>query len=43
MISIEQALERILGHTDILEEEERLILDCLCTVFIIIHHRVSSI
>ncbi len=29
MISVEQALEKILGYVDILNEEERSILDCL--------------
>jgi len=29
MISVEQALEKVLAHVDILEEEERPILDCL--------------
>ncbi len=29
MISVEQALEKILGYVDILEEEEKPILDCL--------------
>ena len=29
MISVEQALEKILAHVDILEEEESPILDCL--------------
>jgi len=29
MISVEQALEKILSYVDILEEEERPILDCL--------------
>ncbi len=29
MISVEQALEKILAYVDILEEEEKPILDCL--------------
>ncbi|GAI06913.1 unnamed protein product, partial [marine sediment metagenome] len=29
MISVEQALEKILAYVDVLEEEERPILDCL--------------
>ena len=29
MISVEKALEKILGYVDILEEEEKPILDCL--------------
>jgi len=29
LLSVEQALEKILGYVDVLEAEQRLILDCL--------------